>query len=206
MTILGIMASDYSSLLCFLVDLAEFFDCPHPIPRNVTLVVTSIHTVNGSEIKKTLKHSITSSGGEEQENNESSNDDVFEELIDSEEKLDEVCQLLLTFVNNNMEEIGIQVDDLSDLHDGHHLILLSGMVGSFFVPFNHYFRNPATDEEKVRGQLTFFYFYQETNLILAFQLLQKMQLDVSKLSVDAFLAKDLRVIARSVYLIQNMVK
>ena len=149
----GILANDFSSLLNFLVDLARYFECPYPIPTNIELVVTQTQRVNGATVKRNTKHTITNSikieALPEIVDNVIVEEALYDQLIDSPEKLEEVCQLLLMFVNNNIGEIGLQINDIVDLYDGGYLIILIGMIGKFFVPLNKFKMEPETDDEKV---------------------------------------------------------
>ena len=62
-TLRGILAGDFTSLLCLLVDLAIELDCPHPIPPNVTLIVTITTQENGVTATKNAKFQITGTAG-----------------------------------------------------------------------------------------------------------------------------------------------
>jgi hypothetical protein len=55
----GILNNDYSSILCFLVDLALLFNCQFTIPPNVAIAITNTQVVNGSSISKTIKVQVT---------------------------------------------------------------------------------------------------------------------------------------------------
>lgn len=196
-TLKGILANDYSSLLCFLVDLAGYFDCPFPIPANIILVVTThSHQSDGAEVKRNTKFTITSSVKVESlpelVENVAIEEELYDQLVDSPEKLKEVCQLLLMFVNNNIREIGIQINDLIDLYNGGYLIVLIGIIGKFFVPLNRFKLTPESEEDKMN------------NVLLAFQFLEELGADTSKMSAKLFLEKDLKTISRSVFLLQQI--
>jgi hypothetical protein len=173
------------SLLCFIVDLAIMFECQFTLPTNVSIAVTCKQTIDGTIVSRTNKFQITAEFTQLEKfpsqsltelSRQYSNDlghltDLFEQLIDSPEKLKEVCELMVEFVNNNLSGIGQKIHTLHELADGSKLILLIGIVGRFFIPFNRYHISPATDEQKDR------------NITLAMKLLEKnLQIDVSRLS------------------------
>ena len=75
--------------------------------------------------------------------------DIFEELISTPEKFEEVSNLLLTFANNNLAQINQKINTLRDLRTGALFIPLIGMTGQFFVPLNHYSILASTNEQQV---------------------------------------------------------
>lgn len=92
------MAFDFSSLLCFIVDIALYFDdCSFFIPTDVSLIVTLTKIVNGSPVGKNSKFKITTSVNTEPDNAPQPQDlqiDVYDALVNTPEKFEEVCEVL----------------------------------------------------------------------------------------------------------------
>ena len=85
---------------------------------------------------------------------------VYEELVESPENFEEVCQvreilkltkLLVSFVNNQLSKLELEIDNLLDLADGSKLVLLAGLIGNFFVQFSKFHIEPLNEEQSVRN-------------------------------------------------------
>lgn len=100
--------------------------------------------------------------------------------------------MLVTYVNNNISEFGRKIDALDDLKDGASLIMLIGMVGQFFVPFKTFHLEPASDSEI------------KQNLDLVLILLQELEIDAGKVSVNDILEGNARTISRCVFLLYQV--
>ncbi|KAJ3302772.1 hypothetical protein HDV03_004589 [Kappamyces sp. JEL0829] len=195
----GILANDYSSLLCFLVDMASYLECPYAIPTNVSLIITNTQVVNGAIIKKNMKHVITCSASMEALNatNEvveppPDSTEAYERLVgESEEQFEEVCMLLVAFVNNYLADIELSINDLRDLADGSRLILLIGMIGAFFVPLSSFCLAPSSEHDEI------------LNLKVAWDLLEVIGVKTENLDLEAVRMRDARAISRLVFMIQQ---
>jgi hypothetical protein len=185
----GILSGDYSTLLCFLVDLAIMFECNITLPSNVSIAVICTQTVDGAVVSKTNRVQITSEYTQFEkfpsqsftELSKSYSQDLFavtgafEQLIDSAEKLNEICVLMVQFANNHLAELGHKIHSLHELADGKKLVLLIGMVGGFFVPFDRFYLNPNSEE------------HRDKNMSLALKLMEKpLEIKIELLSKKGF--------------------
>ena len=118
--------------------------------------------------------------------------DVFEELISTPEKFEEVVSLLLAFANNSLAQINHKINTLRDLKNGALFIPLIGMAGQFFVPFNQYSIIASTAEQ------------QTENVNLAIKLMKEMDIEVGLLDKDAILKGDVKHISRALFAIQQI--
>ena len=165
-TLKGIQEKDYGSLLCFLTDFAQATFSTQRFPSHCTVAVISTTVVDGAKIKKAMKFQVTGEvlkplgpGGSDSALDSASRIlasnpalktmDIFEELISTPEKFDEVCNLLLTFANNNLAQVNHKINTLRDLRTGALFIPLIGITGQFFVPFNQYSIIASTNEQQV---------------------------------------------------------
>ncbi|KAI8901461.1 hypothetical protein BC833DRAFT_577778 [Globomyces pollinis-pini] len=119
--------------------------------------------------------------------------DLYEELIDSPEKFEEISQLLCDFTNKNLEEVGLNIQRLSDLSNGANLLILIGIIGRFFIPFDKYHLNPKDEKQRI------------FNVELAIQLMEELGIDVSPLDIIDIERGDLKTISRAVFYIQQLV-
>jgi hypothetical protein len=74
---------------------------------------------------------------------------LYEELINTPEKFEEACVLLLEFANNQLDAIGLKLKSLKEFSSGAMFIILIGLTRRFFVPFNQYYTMPKNSTEKV---------------------------------------------------------
>jgi uncharacterized protein Yka (UPF0111/DUF47 family) len=189
------------------------FECQFTLPTNVSIAVICKQNIDGTDVSRTNKFQVTAEFTQLEKfpsqsltelSRQYSNDmghltDLFEQLIDSPEKLKEVCELMVEFVNNNLAEIGQKIHTLHELADGSKLLLLIGIVGRFFIPFNRYHINPASEEQK------------DKNITLAMKLLDKqLHVDISRLSkqgkhsLQDLLAGEIKSISRAIFLMQQI--
>ncbi|KAJ3271331.1 hypothetical protein HDV01_006836 [Terramyces sp. JEL0728] len=176
----GIIAGDYASLLCFLVDLALLFECQFPIPTDVKLAVTCNTIANGAKISKTNKFQITEQGvvfpevagnpTDEAPTDQKDVGEVFEELIETPDKLQEVEILLLEFVNRILQDFRLAIDSLQALADGGKLILLIGSIGQFYVPLSKFFLDPTEEQCQI-------------NVEIAIELLKSMGINTKRIEM-----------------------
>lgn len=110
---------------------------------------------------------------------------AYETLIETPEKFNEVCALLLEFINNNTSDLGIYVKTMEELRDGAVLVIMAGIVGNFFVPFSQYYLKPSSDENNL------------ANVTLALKLLGNMGILVDTLPAQEILDGDTKTISRA---------
>ncbi|KAI8910393.1 hypothetical protein EDD86DRAFT_189825 [Gorgonomyces haynaldii] len=155
----GLVSRDISSLVCFLVDVAYSFQCPFPIPENVSIAVVCVQNIDGAMTKKTTVHQITAPGYNAPSTHnlyDPSADaemDAFEELISSPEQFEEVKALLLQYCNEKLAECHIKLKDVAELRTDQ-LVVLIGILGGFFVPMSLWQLKPKTPEQKLKNAET----------------------------------------------------
>jgi hypothetical protein len=57
-------------------------------------------------------------------------------------------QLLVEFVNNNLQDFGLQINNISDLGGGGQLLLLIGVVGKYYIPLNNFHLQPSDSHQR----------------------------------------------------------
>lgn len=82
---------------------------------------------------------------------------------------------MIQFVNNNICEVGLQINSIKDMSDCGILVVLIGFVGGFFVPMNRYSLKATQDTQKTQ------------NVNLAFELMEKIGVDTQSLSKQGIL-------------------
>ncbi|KAJ3119376.1 hypothetical protein HK098_005535 [Nowakowskiella sp. JEL0407] len=200
----GILNKDYSSILRLLVDLAHSLKCPYSLPSDISIAVTIIEKIStGGVKKKTTVHKIT----EDElifQNNEAaalaipqdeeikpesvSTGDKFEEIFLDAEKIDQLTNILTEFVNSNLSELGITIEDIgNDFHDGVKLIFLLGILGEFFVPLYLYKMEPKSTDDKIQ------------NVRTALQLMDDLDIDVDGIHINDIVNKDKKSNCKCLY-------
>ncbi|KAJ3212198.1 hypothetical protein HK099_007789 [Clydaea vesicula] len=137
--LIGIYERDHSSILKLLVNLSHVVGANLNLPSNVSIAVMKSITLDGVQKNKTTINEITADESlfrvektdllDEFDVNDYYADDVFDELVNTPEKLEQVTVLLSEFVNDQLNPIKIQVNNLmEDLENGINLIILTGIV------------------------------------------------------------------------------
>ena len=115
-------------------------------------------------------------------------DKLFQNEAQSEANIQQVTELILSFVNDNLEPMEVKVTDLAlQMHDGVYIIILVGALANFFVPLSRYNLNPQTVEEKLN------------NVVFAFKLLESLGIKNPKWNAVDVIRKDLKAILRILY-------
>ncbi|KAJ3182164.1 hypothetical protein HDU85_003206 [Gaertneriomyces sp. JEL0708] len=213
----GIMGRDISSVLCLLVDLAEVFACPYPLPPNVSIAVQKREDLPSGVKNKTTVHKITFAKAPEPAaskrtsmmshtstftnisstptiNNEGDqpkldyDPDAFDKLFENPDNVTEMTKLLLEFANSQLENLGIRLNSLSKI-EGTYLILLIGTLANFFVPLNCYQLNPSSMREKI------------DNARFALSMMTDLEVDTSRIHESDLVRKDAKTIARCLYVL-----
>lgn len=207
----GLDKRDIVSLLCLLVDLAHKLECPYPLPSQVSVALLHTETVGGAKKTKTTMVPITtdesqyrradmlmgagsqssmadlSASMDALQNNKA---DPFDSLFEPQHRgeLDQIQHLLLEFVNGNMQQLDVQVTDLSaQMHDGVVLIQLTGLLANFFVPLVQYDLDPQSYDAKL------------SNVTFAFKLLESIGIHSTKWSAIDVVNQDLKMSLRISY-------
>ena len=117
-------------------------------------------------------------------------DDALEDLLNDTEKKSELESVIISFVNEELSSLKGEIISVCDgFSDGSLLLLFIASLGNFFLPPCSYYYEPKTFEEK------------QHNLILAFQFMQEMGMDMGQISPLSFIEKEERIILRYLHLL-----
>jgi len=174
------------SILHLLVALARHFRAPIRLPENVVVDVVIVQKKDGFLQHRVIAEELTSQYDDLGMKCER---DAFDTLFDhAPDKLQVVKKSLITFANKHLNKINLEVIDLDNqFADGVFLVLLVGLLESYFVPLYEFHITPQVFDEKVN------------NVALAFELMQDAGLPKPKARPEDIVNNDLKSTLRVLY-------
>jgi len=174
------------SILHLLVALARHFRAPIRLPENVVVDVVIVQKKDGYLQHRVIAEELTSQYDDLGMKCER---DAFDTLFDhAPDKLQVVKKSLITFANKHLNKINLEVVDLDNqFSDGVFLVLLVGLLESYFVPLYEFSITPQVFDEKVK------------NVDLAFELMQDAGLPKPKARPEDIVNNDLKSTLRVLY-------
>ncbi len=129
------------SILHLLVALARHFRAPIRLPENVVVDVVIVQKKDGILVHRVIAEELTSQYDDLGLKCER---DAFDTLFDhAPDKLQVVKKSLITFANKHLNKINLEVVDVDNqFADGVFLVLLVGLLESYFVPLHEFFLTP----------------------------------------------------------------
>ena len=166
--------------------LARHFRAPVRLPENVVVDVVIVQKKDGLLVHRVIAEELTATYADLGMKLER---DAFDTLFDhAPDKLEVVKRSLVTFVNKHLNRINLEVIDLDNqFSDGVFLVLLLGLLESYFVPLYEFHLTPKSFDEKV------------TNVALAFELMQDAGLPKPKARPEDIVNNDLKSTLRVLY-------
>ncbi|KAM4748692.1 gamma-parvin [Rhinophrynus dorsalis] len=144
-----IFNKDLLATLHLLVALAQHFQPELKLPPSVSVEVMVVKpTMNGMKTEKTIEV-ITTSSGEDA----SSNLDAIDQLFElNPQKVEDVKQVLISFVNKHLASLSLSVTDMdTQFADGVILLLLIGQLEGYFINLSSFFLTPQKQEDKLHN-------------------------------------------------------
>merc|ERR1712150_77697 len=174
------------SILHLLVALARHFRAPIRLPENVVVDVVIVQKKDGLLVHRVIAEQLTT---EYDDLGLKCERDAFDTLFDhAPDKLQVVKKSLITFANKHLNKINLEVVDLDNqFSDGVFLVLLVGLLESYFVPLYEFSITPQVFDEKVK------------NVDLAFELMQDAGLPKPKARPEDIVNNDLKSTLRVLY-------
>ncbi|XP_068134288.1 gamma-parvin isoform X3 [Hyperolius riggenbachi] len=183
--LLPIHSKDLLATLHLLIALAQHFRPDLPLPPNVSVeVVVMEPTKSGMKTGKAIE-CLTGSREEEA----TPKKDVFDQLFQlSPDKINDVKQAILNFVNKQLVNLSLTVTDLeSQFADGVILLLLIGQVEGYFIPLSTFFLCPQSMEDRLH------------NVTLALDLLMEAGMLQQPMDPSEIVNQDLKITLRVLY-------
>ncbi|KAM4676791.1 gamma-parvin isoform 1-T2 [Discoglossus pictus] len=180
-----IHTKDLLATLHLLVALAQHFQPDLALPPDVSVEVIVLEpTKTGMKTEKAVE-SITSS----READASSNQDAFDQLFElNPDKVQDVKQAIVTFVNKNLANLNLAVTDLdTQFADGVILLLLIGQLEGYFINLGSFFLTPSSQDEKLH------------NVSLALELLMDGDILKRPISPEDIVNRDIKSTLRVLY-------
>ncbi|XP_038612714.1 gamma-parvin [Tachyglossus aculeatus] len=159
----AIFGKDLLATLHLLVALACHF-CPQlALPSGVRVEVLLVERARSGLKSEKVVEQITAC---REDAGKASSIDVFEELLKhAPDKVQHVKEVIVQFINQKMQNLGLAVSDLeTQFADGVILLLLIGQLEGFFLNLKDFFLKPSNSEEMVH------------NVTLALQLMKELGL------------------------------
>lgn len=140
---------DLLATLHLLVALARHFQPELPLPPNVSVEVIVVEpTKSGMKTGKAIEF-ITESRDEDAAPKKDGFDQLFELNPD---KVNDVKQAMLNFVNKQLVNLSLTVTDLeTQFADGVILLLLIGQLEGYFINLSKFFLTPQSQEDKLHN-------------------------------------------------------
>lgn len=140
---------DLLATLHLLVALARHFQPELPLPPNVSVEVIVVEpTKSGMKTGKAMEF-ITESRDEDAAPKKDGFDQLFELNPD---KVNDVKQAMLNFVNKQLVNLSLTVTDLeTQFADGVILLLLIGQLEGYFINLSKFFLTPQSQEDKLHN-------------------------------------------------------
>lgn len=144
-----IHSKDLLATLHLLVTLARHFQPELPLPPNVSVEVIVVEpTKSGMKTGKAIEF-ITESRDEDAAPKKDGFDQLFELNPD---KVNDVKQAMLNFVNKQLVNLSLTVTDLeTQFADGVILLLLIGQLEGYFINLSKFFLTPQSQEDKLHN-------------------------------------------------------
>lgn len=144
-----IHSKDLLATLHLLVTLARHFQPELPLPPNVSVEVIVVEpTKSGMKTGKAMEF-ITESRDEDAAPKKDGFDQLFELNPD---KVNDVKQAMLNFVNKQLVNLSLTVTDLeTQFADGVILLLLIGQLEGYFINLSKFFLTPQSQEDKLHN-------------------------------------------------------
>ncbi|XP_012513840.1 PREDICTED: gamma-parvin [Propithecus coquereli] len=180
-----IFSKDLLATLHLLVALAKRFQPNLPLPTGVQVEVITIEsTKSGLKSEKLLEQLTESSTDKDQPS-----EDVFDELFKlAPEKVHAVKEAIVTFVNQQLDSLGLSVQNLdTQFADGVILLLLIGQLEGFFLHLKEFYLTPNSPAEMLH------------NVTLALELLKDEGLLSYPISPEDIVNKDAKSTLRVLY-------
>ncbi|XP_068134287.1 gamma-parvin isoform X2 [Hyperolius riggenbachi] len=184
-SVASIHSKDLLATLHLLIALAQHFRPDLPLPPNVSVeVVVMEPTKSGMKTGKAIE-CLTGSREEEA----TPKKDVFDQLFQlSPDKINDVKQAILNFVNKQLVNLSLTVTDLeSQFADGVILLLLIGQVEGYFIPLSTFFLCPQSMEDRLH------------NVTLALDLLMEAGMLQQPMDPSEIVNQDLKITLRVLY-------
>ncbi|XP_069619450.1 gamma-parvin isoform X3 [Ranitomeya imitator] len=147
--LLPIHSKDLLATLHLLVALARHFRPDLPLPPNVSVEVIVVEpTKSGMKTEKAIEF-VTRSRDEDATPKKDGFDQLFEL---NPEKVNDVKQAMLNFVNKQLINLSLTVTDLDNqFAGGVILLLLIGQLEGYFINLSAFFLTPTTQEDKLHN-------------------------------------------------------
>uniref|UniRef100_A0A8D0P0U0 Gamma-parvin n=1 Tax=Sus scrofa TaxID=9823 RepID=A0A8D0P0U0_PIG len=181
----SIFNKDLLATLHLLVALAKRFQPSLPLPANVQVeVITMESTKSGLKSEKSVEQLTECSTDTDQ-----ASKDVFDELFKlAPEKVNAVKEAIMNFVNQNLDCLGLSVQNLdTQFADGVILLLLIGQLEGFFLHLKEFYLTPNSPAEMLH------------NVTLALELLKDEGLLKYPVSPEDIVNKDTKSTLRVLY-------
>ncbi|XP_032272676.1 gamma-parvin isoform X2 [Halichoerus grypus] len=180
-----IFSKDLLATLHLLVALAKHFQPDLPLPTNVQVeVITMESTKNGLKSEKSVEQLTQCSTDKDQPAK-----DIFDELFRlAPEKVNTVKEAIVNFVNQNLDRLGLSVQNLdTQFADGVFLLLLIGQLEGFFLHLKEFYLTPTSPAEMLH------------NVTLALELLKDEGLLDYPINPEDIVNKDVKSTLRVLY-------
>ncbi|XP_035584970.1 gamma-parvin [Zalophus californianus] len=180
-----IFSKDLLATLHLLVALAKHFQPDLPLPTNVQVeVITMESTKSGLKSEKSVEQLTQCSTDKDQPAK-----DVFDELFRlAPEKVNTVKEAIVNFVNQNLDRLGLSVQNLdTQFADGVFLLLLIGQLEGFFLHLKEFHLTPTSPAEMLH------------NVTLALELLKDEGLLDYPINPEDIVNKDAKSTLRVLY-------
>ncbi|XP_048195992.1 gamma-parvin [Perognathus longimembris pacificus] len=143
----AIFHKDLLATLHLLVALARRFQPGLRLPSNVQVEVLTIESTKSGLKSEKFVEQLTECGTDKDQ----PASDVFDELFRAApEKVAPVKEAVLSFVNGQLQRLGLSVQDLdTQFADGVFLLLLIGQLEGFFLHLKEFYLTPSSPEEMV---------------------------------------------------------
>ncbi|KAM8974111.1 gamma-parvin [Pelodytes ibericus] len=179
-----IYTKDLLATLHLLVALAHHFQPDLALPPNVSVEVIIVEpTRKGMKTEKSTEF-ITSSDGDD-----SSKTDAFDQLFElNPDKVKDVKQAIVNFVNKHLVPLSLSVTDLdSQFSDGVILLLLIGQLEGYFLNLGSFYLTPSSQDDKIH------------NVSFALDLLMEGDILQNRINPADIVNRDVKVTLRVLY-------
>ncbi|XP_027396354.1 gamma-parvin isoform X1 [Bos indicus x Bos taurus] len=181
----SIFNKDLLATLHLLVALAKRFQPDLSLPTNVQVeVITMERTKSGLKSEKSVEQ-LTECGADKDQPSK----DVFDELFKlAPEKVNAVKEAIVKFVNQELDRLGLSVQNLdTQFADGVILLLLIGQLEGFFLHLKEFYLTPSSPAEMLH------------NVTLALELLKEEGLLNYPVNPEDIVNKDAKSTLRVLY-------
>ncbi|XP_020754188.2 gamma-parvin isoform X1 [Odocoileus virginianus] len=181
----SVFSKDLLATLHLLVALAKRFQPDLPLPTNVQVeVITMERTKSGLKSEKSVEQ-LTECGTDKDQPSK----DVFDELFKlAPEKVNAVKEAIVKFVNQELDRLGLSVQNLdTQFADGVILLLLIGQLEGFFLHLKEFYLTPSSPAEMLH------------NVTLALELLKEEGLLSYPVNPEDIVNKDAKSTLRILY-------